>query len=391
MTGSRLDNRAIIDWLLADARHLLNSTEFLKALVERLIALGSQIDRATTGVPILHPQVYSFSALWESGKGAQERQFLADSNIVTTLATSPIGAVYRTGTTVRCRPGEPPAEGEYAILEDLRRDGIVDYLALAAPFSDGSHKALTLATRRPDGFSDTEVALFEAMMPAVGCHLEVLALRFIARSLLDTYVGRKTGGLVLDGAIRRGAGRTIRAAIWMCDLRGFTPLTETLPGDAVIDTLNDYFGAMCAAVEAEDGEVLKFIGDAMLAIFTIAGDDAGSACRRALAASRRAETAMAEINRTRSAAGKPEIEYGIALHVGEVVYGNIGGETRLDFTVIGPAVNMVSRIEGLCGSLGRRPLMSEDFVTAARIDAEKLGDFALKGLAGDRPVYSPID
>ena len=185
-------------------------------------------------------------------------------------------------------------------------------------------------------------------------------------------------------------GETIRAVIWLCDLRGFTGLSERLPRDALIELLNEYFGRMCAALDAGGGEVLKFVGDALLGIFPILDeDDPASVCARALAAAAHAQASLATFNAGRIEPGDARIDYGIALHVGDVMYGNIGGENRLDFTVIGPAVNLASRIEGLCRDLGRPVLLSAGFVAASGLSAEPLGAFSLKGLAEPQQVYAP--
>ena len=345
--------------------------------------------RATTGVPILHPQVHSFSALWEMDKGVSERLYHLNAASYAVYENSPTRIVYEGGGPVRCDPTGPPREGEFGILADLRRDGITDYLALPVPFSDGTSKMLSLATRRPGGFTADELALFDIITPAVAVNLEVQALRRTARTLLDTYVGRQAGGRVLNGAIHRGTGETIRAVIWLCDLRGFTARSEALPRDALIALLNGYFGAMCDAVDEHGGEVLKFIGDAMLAIFPIGDGDAAAACRQALAGAQMAQGAIAILNAQRSAVGEPPVDYGLALHVGDVLYGNIGSRSRLDFTVIGPAVNLAARIEGLSHVLQRKPLMSEEFVAASRVRAEALGEFALKGVAAARTIFAP--
>lgn len=228
------------------------------------------------------------------------------------------------------------------------------------------------------------------MIPAVSFILEIQALRRMARTLLDTYVGRQSGGRVLDGQIRRGMGETVRAVIWLCDLRGFTSLSESLPRDALIETLNQYFGPMCDAVEANTGEVLKFIGDAMLAIFAV-GEDAATACRRALAAARTAQEDLAAANWQRTTAGLPPINYGIALHVGDVMYGNIGSDTRLDFTVIGPAVNLTARIELMCKELDRSLLLSAEFARASGIEADLLGEFVLKGVGAKQRIYAMME
>jgi adenylate cyclase len=378
----------IIRWLMSDARKLADPNEFLEAFAERLRGAGIDVARITTGVPILHPQIFSFSGLWELGKGTTERLYRADAGVSQAIHNSPIGIAYQGGGPVRCDPTAPPAVGEYAILGDLRRDGYTDYIVYAVPFADGSFKALSLATRRSSGFAADELALFEAMIPALAFNLEVQALRRTARTLLDTYVGQQSGGRVLEGQIQRGSGETISAVIWLCDLRGFTSLSEKLPRDTLIDMLNGYFGPMCDAVLSHGGEVLKFIGDAMLAIFPI-GEDGASVCARALAAAQRAQAVLAEDNRRRQDAGLPRIDYGLALHVGDVMYGNIGSDTRLDFTVIGPAVNLTARIESMCRQLGRQLLLSADFVEAGKISAQSLGAFSLKGVGADQEIFAP--
>lgn len=345
----------------------------------------------TTGVPILRPNLWSFSGLWELGAGSSERRYrLGASDAIASLANSPLKIVYEGGGPVRCDPRDLSEGALFPILADLRRAGITDYIVLGAPFSDGSTKAVSLATDHPERFSEDDIALFEAMMPALAMNLEIQTLRRTARTLLDTYVGRQSGKRVLDGAITRGAGETIHAVVWLCDLRGFTALSETLARDALIHLLNKYFGAMTAAVEDQSGEILKFIGDAMLAIFPIDGDaDAKTACARALTAATQACAAMAGINAERGAAGQPAIEFGIALHLGDVIYGNIGGESRLDFTVIGPAVNLVARLEGLCGQLHRTLLVSDAFAQSSGSPVEAVGAFALKGFGTTQTVYTP--
>src|SRR5262245_25594727 len=372
---------------MTDAREIAGPNEFLAAFALRLRDAGIDVTRITTGVPMLHPQIASFSGLWQLGKGVSERQFRLGGRL-DVLLNSPINIAYHGGGPVRCRMTGPPSEDEFPIVKDLRAEGFSDYLVLALPFADGSHKALSFATNRPAGFDPRDVARFEALVPAFAFNLEIQALRRTARTLLRTYVGRQAGGRRLGGQIQRGMGETIRAVIWLCDLRGFTRLSERLSRDALIEMLNQYFGPMCDAVESSGGEVLKFIGDAMLAIFPVA-DDARPACRKALDAAASARAALANTNSKRAAAGLPPIAYGIALHVGEVMYGNIGGETRLDFTVIGPAVNLTARIESLCGELHRQLLLSADFATASGIATEEVGEFALDGVAARQRVFAP--
>jgi adenylate cyclase len=382
------ETHPVICWLMAGARKFTEPSEFLDAFSRRLLDAGVAVTRVTTGVPLLHPQIASFSGLWQSGKGVSERRYRAISSTMDALRNSPIVIAYRGEGPVRCRMTGPPNDQEYPIVKELRAEGLTDYVVLSIPFADGSHKALSLATNRPNGFHDAEIELFNALVPAFAFNLEIQTLRLTARTLLDTYVGRQAGARVLDGQIKRGMGESINAVIWLCDLRGFTGLSELLERDRLIDMLNQYFGPMCDAVENAGGEVLKFIGDAMLAIFPVA-DAPGPACQQALAAAATARAALEETNRNRNASGLPVIAYGLALHVGEVMYGNIGGESRLDFTVIGPAVNLTARIESLCGELERELLLSADFVAAAGIPADEVGEFELHGVGERQRVFAP--
>jgi adenylate cyclase len=388
---ARDEAHPVLRWLMTDARRQVDANKFLEAFALKLRAAGVDVSRITTGVPILHPQIFSFSGPWQLGRGTTERLYRSGPGFQATMSNSPIRIAYEGGGPVRCDLTAPPREGEFAILTDLRREGFTDYIVHSVPFADGSHKALSLATTRSGGFNADELALFEAMIPAVAFNLEVQALRRTARTLLDTYVGQQSGGRVLEGQIQRGAGETIWAVIWLCDLRGFTSLSESLPRETLIDLLNCYFGPMCDAVAKEGGEVLKFIGDAMLAIFPIAADtDTAATCGAALLAAESAQAALREENRRREGLGLPRIEYGLALHVGDVMYGNIGSDTRLDFTVIGPAVNLTARIESMCRQLGRPLLLSSDFVRAAGISAQSLGAFPLKGVGAEQEIFTPI-
>lgn len=380
------DAHPVIRWLMTDGRRIVDSVEFLEGFASCLRQAGIDVMRITTGVPILHPQIFSFSGLWEFGKGATERRYRANSSQLEGLENSPIKIAYD-GKPVRCRLTAPSDDREFPIVKALRREGITDYIVLPVPFSDGTSKALSLATIQINGFPDNEVALFMAMMPAFSFNLEVQALRRTARTLLDTYVGRQSGGRVLAGQIKRGMGETIRAAIWLCDLRGFTNLSEILSRDELIEMLNKYFGPMCDSVETNNGEVLKFIGDAMLAIFPVV-DEPASACRRALSAAKTARQALAKENRLRAGLGLPPINYGIALHIGDVMYGNIGSDTRLDFTVIGPSVNLTARIESMCKELDRSLLLSEDFVRTSAVMADPLGEFSLKGVGAKQRIFA---
>jgi adenylate cyclase len=378
----------VIRWLMTEARKRTDPCEFIEALAQVLLAAGVDVARISTGVPILHPQIFLFSGLWQIEAGTTERLYRAGPQALAVMTNSPIRIAYEGNGPVRFDLTAPPQADEFAILGELRGENYTDYVVYSVPFADGSYKALSFATRRAGGFDGDEIALFEAMIGAVAFNLEVQALRRTARTLLDTYVGQQSGGRVLDGQIQRGGGETIRAVIWLCDLRGFTNLSETLPREALIDLLNCYFGPMCDAVAAQGGEILKFIGDAMLAIFPIE-ENAAQTCAAALRAAEFAQSALRKENSRRQELGLANIEYGLALHVGDVMYGNIGSDTRLDFTVIGPAVNLTARIESMCRQLGRSLLLSSDFVAAGDIAAVSLGSHPLKGIAANQEIFAP--
>ena len=380
----------LLGWLEGPGRRLVETEAFVEALGEQLVEIGLPIERITTGIPMLHPQIASSSVVWEPARLAHERQWQMTSLTRSMYERSPLYVVYRGDGPVRVKVSKDPEPGEYGIIPDLRTEGFTDYIALPAPFSDGTIKAMTFATRQEGGFSDAEVAALQALMPHFAYLLEIQTLRRTARVLLDTYVGRISGQRVLQGQIKRGQGEDVRAIIWFSDLRGFTELSDALPNEALIALLNDYFGALTRAVEEQQGETLKFIGDAMLAIYPIATASSGrKAAQRALASARSAQARIAEVNQARRAAGAAVIHWGLALHVGEVHYGNIGGETRLDFTVIGPAVNLAARLQSLSARLGEGCVISDDFAALLRDRSElrDLGAHALKGIADERQVF----
>jgi len=294
-------------------------------------------------------------------------------------------ALFEGAGAVRQRLDLPDTEFAFPLLHELRRDGLTDYVALPITFSDGKIHGTTWSSDRPGGFESADLARIDDLLPVFGLLLEIHLSRRIAITLLDTYVGHHAGERILDGQILRGSGETVRAAIWFCDLRGFTALSERTGRDALIECLNQYFDRMAAAVEGQGGEILKFIGDAMLAVFPL---DTDRACRRALEAAIAAEAGMAELNRARVERGEEALEFGIGLHAGDVMYGNIGATDRLDFTVIGPAVNLASRLHSLSHDLGTKLLISDAFAGLCVGPFRSLGRHQLKGIAHPVEVFT---
>ena len=259
---------------------------------------------------------------------------------------------------------------------------------LTVAFSDGARNMLTLATDRPHGFNRAERALLRRIAGLLAAPLEIVVTRQTAATLMTTYLGRRSGARVLAGAIQRGDGETIHAVLWYSDLRDFTALSESLPRDRLIALLNAHFERLAAPIKAFGGEVLKFMGDGLLAIFPTETEGAAKACDRALKAARGARAGMAALNSERMAAGESPLAFGLALHLGDVMHGNIGAPDRLDFTVIGPAVNFVSRLEALCKDLERPVLVSAEFAAACMEGLEPIGSYPLPGITQPAEVFT---
>lgn len=299
--------------------------------------------------------------------------------------TSPVARIHAGTDRIRCRLRGPDADLSYEITRELAADGMTDYLLHALVFSSGERTYLSFATDAEGGFDDEALAVLDALIPALTTRIEIDALSYAQESLLRVYLGNNAAKRVLEGAFLRGTGEPIRAALWFCDMRGFTTLADRRPATEVVTILDQFFEAVAGPIAPKGGEVLKFIGDAVLAVFPVGDTGPSDACARALSAAREARTAVAELA---ARDGMPPLGLGIALHLGEVVYGNIGARERLDFTVIGAAVNEVCRVEALCRELGPI-LMTADFALHCEAEAESRGIHALKGVAAPQELFAP--
>jgi len=381
----------VVQWMLSDGRRNTRAREFGAEMCRRIVAAGIPIWRGFCFVATLHPEIRATAYIWNREEAGAMRVVAGDDLANSPEFTdSPIAEVRRSREMMRRRLGDSSCPLDFPVLQQFKAEGGTDYVAIPMVRSDAETNAITFLTDRKGGFTDGEIAGLEYIAQALGLITELQSSRRIAKSLLDTYIGRRTGERVLSGLIRRGSGETIRAVIWDNDLRGFTALADALPHDALNEMLNEYFEIMAGAVIAEGGEVLKFIGDGMLAIFEIVGRaELGHACHSALRAARKAAATVAQCNPQRIAAGKPAIRFGIALHLGEVYYGNIGAPGRLDFTVIGPAVNHASRLEKLSAELNRNIITSASFAAEAPELLESLGFHQLRGVPEPQELFTP--
>jgi adenylate cyclase len=274
-------------------------------------------------------------------------------------------------------------------MRDLQQEGMTEVFLLPLRSSGKRPNTFSIATDRPGGFAEQHIAVIRRLMPVLSLVLDIKQTRRMAGMLLEVYLGRNAGRRVLDGRIKRGDVDSIAAALWYCDLRSFTEISEGLPPSEVVQLLNDYFDSMSGPVHRHGGEVLKFIGDGILAIFPIKDDlDRDRACVTALKAAQESLEELKLLNERRSALSKPPLEVGIALHIGSVMYGNVGAADRLDFTVTGPSVNLVSRIETLCRDLHYRLLTSAPFASPCGSTLQSIGLHRLRGVSAPQEIFT---
>ncbi len=389
MTGSI---ESVVNWLVLGAPGAARAEDILEQLCSRIEACGVPLWRVSVFVRTLHPNIMGRRFTWQPGKPVETGEAPFAIMQAEEFLASPVARVFATGETLRRRICVPDCPMDFAVLRDFAADGVTDYIAAPLSFTNGETHAVTWTTRAAGGFTDAGVAALARVEPPLARLAEIYALRRTARNLLDTYVGAHAGERILRGQIRRGDTETIHAAIWLSDMRGFTALADRLDPASLTHLLNRFFEAQVPAIARMGGEVLKFIGDGLLAIFPVADGDAdgAAACGAALEAARAAREEIAALESSHAIAGVERVRFGLALHIGELLYGNIGGPDRLDFTCIGPAVNLAARIEKLAGELGRTLLASADF--AARCPAlVPVGRFAIRGLEAPQRVFGLVE
>lgn len=389
----------LASWMLREAWEATSSAELLDRLGRQLSEAGFGVSRMNVIIPTLHPQMASNAFVWRRGETVvDERDFPHYGLQSEAYLKSPLMPIFEGAGGIRRRLEGPNPTLDYPILRDLIEAGCTDYVAMPMRFSNGKINILTLATDRAGGFTTEHLGQIHEVLPILSRLLEVHAMHRMSRTLLDTYLGAYTGQRVLNGLIKRGDGENIPAVIWYCDLRGSTALADSVSRDDYLDLINRFFEAMAGAVLDRGGEVLKFIGDGMLAIFPMektgtskegkemfCGQTAGC---EALEAARDALARMQEVNADLAEEGRAPLRFGLALHLGDLTYGNIGGSSRLDFTVIGPATNEAARIDSLTKDLGVTLLISEDFASVVSDDLVSLGHHHLRGVAEEIEVFT---
>jgi adenylate cyclase len=389
------DLQDLTRWLIEGARSAPTPVELLRQTCARLVAGGVPLWRAGAFVRTPHPDVFGRSFIWREG-GVADYDF-PDSPQFT---NSPLSIVFHEERELRYRLDDP-ASLRFPFFDDIRAAGATDYIALPLVFIDGQVQASSWTTKAPDGFTDAQLEALRTIAAPFARLGEIFALRRTATVLLDTYVGNQAGERILAGQIRRGHAESMQAAIWLSDLRGFTALSDRLSPEVIIEILNQYFDCQVPAIRKHGGEILKFMGDGLLAVFPIAKDNGNTkeVCTRVLEAAREARASVDAMHYL-SGEAVERFRFGIALHIGGVLFGNIGGSSlfgnmggssRLDFTCIGPAVNLAARLEKIAGRLDRTVVASAAFADACACDWADLGEFPIAGFSSAQRVFGLQD
>lgn len=387
----------LVEWLLDEAWEATTSKELVRRFVHRLNQMGLSVLRLNVVIQTLHPLLAVNSYRWSRLNDEVER-FDATYEIRASrrFVDSPLQSIFEGGGGVR-RWIDTARPDDYPILRDLKTEGATEYVAMPLRFSDGQINAVTIATDAPEGFSTAALGQIHEVLPLLSRLFEVQAKERTAVTLMRTFLGKYTGDRVLNGLVKRGDGEDIHAVIWFCDLRGSTPLADSLSRVDYLEYLNRYFDCMAGAVVENSGEVLRFIGDAVLAIFPFEdGSSRGrescgapeQACELALNAARDAMVRVRDANAVVAEKGQPPIGFGIGLHIGDVTYGNIGIPERLEFTVIGAAANEAARIEGMSKELGNPVMISDAFARCYPGELVSLGRHGLRGLKEKREIFT---
>lgn len=389
MNASELQK--VTDWLIDGARSAASPTDMMAQTCERLVQAGIPLWRVGVFVRTLHPDIYGRNFIWRPGAGVELGTVDFDILNAPEFKASALSIAFTQGIEVRARMDDPESR-RFPIIEDMRAEGVTDYVVLPLRFIEGTINASSWTTKQPGGFSDDQLAALRRIVMPLARLIEIISLSRTATLLLDTYVGNRAGARILGGQIRRGHADSMHAAIWLSDLRGFTALSDRLPAETVVDILNGYFDCQVAAIRTHGGEVLKFMGDGLLAVFPIDEyvGDAQQVCGHVLEAARESRASVEAMHYPIGDAVE-RFRFGVALHVGRILYGNIGGGNRLDFTCIGPAVNLAARLEKIAGRLHRTVVASEGFAGICAGGWSELGEFPIAGFSKAQRVFGLAD
>lgn len=393
MTAPAADRLLPIEkWLFREGRLVRRPDAFLEQLMNRVLEAGIPVWRTYIGLQLVHPQLQAMGFLWRRGERVETIARAFGVQFTPAYIGSPLQEVREGGTPVRYRL-DGLTERHHHVLHEVKDGGGTDYFSLPMRVRrDGPLPVVAFATDRREGFSDADIDDLTRLVDMMGAVTEMHIEESVAQTVAQTYLGRQVGDRILHGMIRRGDGEEIRAVLWFSDLRDFTGLNERLPPDQVLELLNNYFQLVGDALAKHGGEILKFIGDGVMAYFP--AEDAlfmPMVTAAALDAARQLIDDAEAANEARATGGAEPMKFGIGLHVGTVTFGNIGTEDRLDFTVIGSAVNRASRLEGLTKALGVRVCASAEFNADCPRPMKSLGKHRLRGVREPVEIFTLPD
>ena len=377
---------AVRDWLVGEAHEISDPNVIIEGLCLKLRDAGVPIDQAVSAVEFRHAERAANARIWEFGSPAREHIYGHDRGSEAT-GKRPLAEAHRLNEWIFSWLPDMPDDA-YDIVAPLKAAGYTHHIAVPVVLPNGMRNGFTFATRAKQGFSDQDIAVLRSILPTLAALQEILALRRVMREVMRMYVGNEPHLRILSGDVRRGEVLRIRAAILFADMRDFTGLTSHLSEEAATALVNDYYDCIVPPIDERGGEVLKFMGDGILAIFRPGEDADIEACLRAFAAAR---AGLLRVARNHERDGSVSFEVGIALHFGHAAYGNVGSGARLDYTVIGRDVNLAARIADLCADLGEHLILSDAFQSRlSEQDLRNLGAFSLKGVDEAQTLFAPV-
>ncbi len=407
-TADKLDISGVMAWLAEAGLIGYDADALLEEFSQRLVKAGIPLLRSHAAFNTLHPQFRAFSHTWRRNHGLVDMMAVSHDTLVKDeWLQSPFyymlsNEVHR----LRCQIDRPRPDLDFPVFEEFRQEGATDWYGRAIPFGwrnaanpadavDASDQDVGLVcswvSDTPGGFSPEHISVLDSLLPFFALAVKATTTYQMARSILITYLGRDAGSRVMSGKVHRGSVESMPAVLLLSDLRGFTRLADTTPVDDLVGMLDDYLEIMCDPVHARGGQALKFLGDGLLATFDLRDAREADVCRTALDAAEDIRRRIAEYNRARASASKPYMDLDLALHMGEVLYGNVGSSERLEFTIIGPAVNETARIEAMCQTLDTNLLISEAFADSAvhcGARLESLGVHPLRGVKREQELFT---
>ncbi|PPC78938.1 adenylate/guanylate cyclase domain-containing protein [Pokkaliibacter plantistimulans] len=384
--------RPVVSWLLQSAAELGQPVELVSGLCARLTEVGAPLKRVRAGINVLHPEVVGCSYTWWRDQGVvEEESALHGVTNTSAYIGSPMEKLHQGRESVHYPLYALADDGLHSSLRELKEAGCTDYVGFPVVFTNGRVQSLLFATDAAGGFDDHDLAKLALVKDLLAPYWEIIARQQLCDSLLSTYIGPRIAKRVMNGQIKRGDMELIEAALWFSDLRSFTSLSEHLSAQTLLDSLNTYFETVAVEVTARGGEILRFIGDAMLIVFPVSAQvSLAQAADQALAAAQATLQRMDGINQQRAEERMPPLLFGLGLHVGSVQYGNVGAPNRLDFTVMGPAVNRTARIEDMTKLLQQPVLISAEMAGLLERPLQQMGSHELRGVDEPVTLFAPL-